>query len=430
MAAVPAPDTPGGPNFLRWLQFRVSGSTFECPSVYQLVKPIGKGAYGIVCAAIDSRSNQQVAIKKIGDIFANPLDARRTLREIQILRHVRGHSNIITLLDLFPPSCGIHDFRDVYMVYEIMDTDLHQIIRSPQPLSEEHIQFFVYQLLRGLKYLHTGGVVHRDLKPSNLLLNGNCELRICDFGLARAEVNQELMAEYVVTRWYRAPELLLSCSDYGPPIDMWSVGCILAELLGRKPLFPGAHCSVAFPCLHGGAGDLPAGARLLETACCLQREGGLRDRNLITAIPLIHGQMLWCPHNQQEVFLWLQHATVFCPACCLPLQTRTLCTSSISLSCFLCCSMAPLLLYQPLAPPQERTLCTSSTSSPDGSCALLRIPLQTVSANSSPRRQGLCAPAQHDLQGHRHAHGAGAGGGGQRQGARLPRIDALLPQAG
>lgn len=239
MAAVPAPDTPGGPNFLRWLQFRVSGSTFECPSVYQLVKPIGKGAYGIVCAAIDSRTNQQVAIKKIGDIFANPLDARRTLREIQILRHVRGHCNIITLLDLFPPSCGIHEFRDVYMVYEIMDTDLHQIIRSPQPLSEEHIQFFIYQLLRGLKYLHTGGVAHRDLKPSNLLLNGNCELRICDFGLARAEVNQELMAEYVVTRWYRAPELLLSCSDYGPPIDMWSVGCILAELLGRKPLFPG-----------------------------------------------------------------------------------------------------------------------------------------------------------------------------------------------
>ncbi|KAL4859014.1 Proton/sulfate cotransporter 2 [Chlorella vulgaris] len=240
MAAAPAPDTPGGANFMRWLQFRVSGSSFEVPSSYQLVKPIGKGAYGIVCAAVDTRTNQQVAIKKIGDIFSNPLDARRTLREIQILRHVRGHSNVITLLDLFPPSVGLHDFRDVYIVYEIMDTDVHQIIRSPQPLSEDHVQFFVYQLLRGLKYLHSAGVVHRDLKPSNLLLNGNCELRICDFGLARAEVNnRELMAEYVVTRWYRAPELLLSCSDYGMPIDMWSVGCIFAELLGRKPLFPG-----------------------------------------------------------------------------------------------------------------------------------------------------------------------------------------------
>ncbi|KAL4424349.1 hypothetical protein ABPG75_001650 [Micractinium tetrahymenae] len=238
MASVPAPDTPGG--VVKWLQFRVSGSVFECPNIYQLVKPIGKGAYGIVCAAIDTRTNQQVAIKKIGDIFGNPLDARRTLREIQILRHVRGHTNIITLLDLFPPSVGLQDFRDVYMVYEIMDTDLHQVIRSPQPLSEEHVQFFVYQLLRGLKYLHTGGVVHRDLKPSNILLNGNCELRICDFGLARAEANnQELMAEYVVTRWYRAPELLLSCADYGSAIDMWSVGCIFAELLGRKPLFPG-----------------------------------------------------------------------------------------------------------------------------------------------------------------------------------------------
>lgn len=121
-----------------------------------------------------------------------------------------------------------------------MDTDLHQIIRSPQPLSDEHVQFFIYQILRGLKFLHSGGIVHRDLKPSNLLLNGNCDLKICDFGLARAgSDNNELMTEYVVTRWYRAPELLLSCSDYGPAIDLWSVGCIFAELLGRKPIFPG-----------------------------------------------------------------------------------------------------------------------------------------------------------------------------------------------
>ncbi|GAB4821651.1 hypothetical protein N2152v2_008697 [Parachlorella kessleri] len=221
MSVVQEPDTPGA--YLRYHQF----------------KPIGKGAYGIVASATDVRNNQKVAIKKIGNIFDNPLDARRTLREIQILRHLRGHSNIIGLLDVFPPPVG-HTYRDVYMVYELMDTDLHQIIRSPQPLSDEHIQFFIYQLLRAVKYMHTAGVVHRDLKPSNLLCNGNCDLKVCDFGLARGGIdNNELMTEYVVTRWYRAPELLLSCSDYGPSIDMWSVGCILAELLGRKPLFPG-----------------------------------------------------------------------------------------------------------------------------------------------------------------------------------------------
>jgi len=121
-----------------------------------------------------------------------------------------------------------------------MDTDLHQIIRSPQHLSDDHVQYFLYQVLRGLKFIHSANILHRDLKPSNLLVNANCDLKICDFGLARTsnQVN-EFMTEYVVTRWYRAPELLLSCSDYSTAIDVWSVGCIFAELLGRKPLFPG-----------------------------------------------------------------------------------------------------------------------------------------------------------------------------------------------
>ncbi len=96
------------------------------------------------------------------------------------------------------------------------------------------------QLLRGLKYVHSANVLHRDLKPSNLLLNASCDLKICDFGLARTGSDKgQFMTEYVVTRWYRAPELLLSCDEYTSAIDMWSVGCIFAELLGRKPLFPG-----------------------------------------------------------------------------------------------------------------------------------------------------------------------------------------------
>ncbi|KDD76079.1 protein kinase-like protein [Helicosporidium sp. ATCC 50920] len=130
--------------------------------------------------------------------------------------------------------------RDVYIVYDLMDTDLHQIIRSRQPLSDEHFQYFVYQILRGLKYVHSAGVLHRDLKPSNVLLNASCDLVIADFGLARVSTDSNaFMTEYVVTRWYRAPELLLSCEAYDAGIDVWSVGCILAELLGRKPLFPG-----------------------------------------------------------------------------------------------------------------------------------------------------------------------------------------------
>ena len=121
-----------------------------------------------------------------------------------------------------------------------METDLHRIIYSRQSLTIDHIQYFIYQILRGLKYIHSANVLHRDLKPSNLLLNSNCDLKICDFGLARVEDdNNPNLTEYVVTRWYRAPEIMLSCQEYTKAIDVWSVGCIFAELLARGPLFPG-----------------------------------------------------------------------------------------------------------------------------------------------------------------------------------------------
>lgn len=102
-----------------------------------------------------------------------------------------------------------------------------------------NMQFFLYQLLRGLKYVHSANVLHRDLKPSNLFLNANCDLKIGDFGLARTTSETDFMTEYVVTRWYRAPELLLNCSEYTGAIDIWSVGCILGEIIHRQPLFPG-----------------------------------------------------------------------------------------------------------------------------------------------------------------------------------------------
>ena len=108
---------------------------------------------------------------------------------------------------------------------------------SPPP--PPHSQYFIYQILRGLKYVHSANILHRDLKPSNLLLNASCDLKICDFGLARSREEKQFMTEYVVTRWYRAPELLLSCEEYSTGIDVWSAGCIFAELLQRKPLFAG-----------------------------------------------------------------------------------------------------------------------------------------------------------------------------------------------
>ncbi len=124
-----------------------------------------------------------VAIKKISNVFAHVLNAKRTLREAQLLR-IMKHENIISILDILPPV-NMSVFEDVYVVSELMDTDLHQIIQTGQHLSQDHVQYFMYQILCGIKYIHGCNVVHRDLKPSNLLLNQNCDLKICDFGLAR-----------------------------------------------------------------------------------------------------------------------------------------------------------------------------------------------------------------------------------------------------
>ncbi|ONL96831.1 Mitogen-activated protein kinase 5 [Zea mays] len=182
-------------------------------------------------------TREMVAIKKIANAFDNHMDAKRTLREIKLMRHL-DHENIIGIRDVIPPPIP-RAFNDVYIGMEFMETDLHQIIRSGQELSEEHCQYFLYQILRGLKYIHSAGVIHRDLKPSNLLLSANCDLKICDFGLARPSSDSDMMTEYVVTRWYRAPELLLNSTDYSAAIDVWSVGCIFMELIDRRPLFPG-----------------------------------------------------------------------------------------------------------------------------------------------------------------------------------------------
>ncbi|KAE8727119.1 Mitogen-activated protein kinase 4 [Hibiscus syriacus] len=221
--------------------FSMWQTLFEIDTKYFPIKPIGRGAYGVVCSAINRETNDKVAIKKINNVFDYPVDALRTLRELRLLRHIR-HDNVIALKDVMMPAQRT-SFKDVYLVYELMDTDLHQIIKSSQPLSNDHCKYFIFQLLRGLKYLHSANILHRDLKPGNLLVNANCDLKICDFGLARtSRGNEQFMTEYVVTRWYRAPELLLCCDNYGTSIDVWSVGCIFAEILGRKPIFPGTEC--------------------------------------------------------------------------------------------------------------------------------------------------------------------------------------------
>ncbi|KTF90140.1 hypothetical protein cypCar_00032422 [Cyprinus carpio] len=219
---------------------------FEVGEEYDIIETIGTGAYGVVSSARRRDNGQQVAIKKIPNAFEVLTNAKRTLRELKILKHFK-HDNIIAIKDILQPVVPHSAFKSVYVVLDLMESDLHQIIHSLQPLTPEHTRYFLYQLLRGLKYIHSANVIHRDLKPSNLLVNENCELKIGDFGMARglsaahSDESRSFMTEYVATRWYRAPELMLSLHHYSLAIDLWSVGCIFGEMLGRRQMFPGKN---------------------------------------------------------------------------------------------------------------------------------------------------------------------------------------------
>jgi mitogen-activated protein kinase 1/3 len=219
--------------------FMTSNTRFEVPQYFEYVKTIGSGAYGVVISAKDTRSDKTFAIKNIQRAFDDLTDAKRIVREIKLMRHL-NHKYILGVSDILEPI-SLAKFEDVYIVSDLMATDLHRVIYSRHALSDEHIAFFMYQMLCAMKYVHSANVIHRDLKPSNILVNANCELKICDFGLARGIFPEEELelTEYVVTRWYRAPEIMLGCMKYTREVDMWSMGCIFAEMMSRKPLFPG-----------------------------------------------------------------------------------------------------------------------------------------------------------------------------------------------
>jgi serine/threonine protein kinase len=323
----------------------IGGLKFEVDARYSIKSVVGKGAYGLVCAAEDLQprldrretggdggggsgnssssssspapsesgappppaaappplphaTRARVAVKKVIDPFHDHTDCKRLLREIRFLRCLY-HPNLLHLTDIMPPSGkpgkspSPEGWKDVYLVTRLFDTNLHRVIYSGHALTDAHIQYILWQVFRALRYLHRAGVVHRDMKPTNLLLNRDCELALADFGLARymgpalaagahtSEVPGEpslsprrspptvggmasldggaaaatadgtqagqaggrkkkgQLTKYVVTRWYRAPELLVQNRKYDAKVDLWSTGCMIAELLGCKALFPG-----------------------------------------------------------------------------------------------------------------------------------------------------------------------------------------------
>ncbi|XP_069437937.1 mitogen-activated protein kinase 12 isoform X2 [Ovis canadensis] len=238
----------------------VTKTAWEVRVVYQDLQPVGSGAYGAVCSAVDSRTGAKVAIKKLYRPFQSELFAKRAYRELRLLKHMR-HENVIGLLDVFTPDETLDDFTDFYLVMPFMGTDLGKLMKH-EKLSEDRVQFLVYQTLKGLKYIHAAGVIHRDLKPSNLAVNEDCELKgpLCppppltlavDPGLrpgpAGRQRDDRLRGDPVVPRARGHLELDALHAD-GPrsphagasvSVDIWSVGCIMAEMITGKTLFKG-----------------------------------------------------------------------------------------------------------------------------------------------------------------------------------------------
>jgi len=217
----------------------VNGTAFNIGERYEAQKFMGAGAYGAVIKAKDKETNEFVAIKKLSKI-EDIIDAKRILRELRILRTFK-HENIINLHNVLFHEDN-NGFGEIYLVTNLMEIDLYSVIRNKQSLTDDHIQFIIYQILRSLLYLHSANIVHRDLKPSNILATEQCDIQLCDFGLSRAIdfSADENHTEYVVTRYYRAPEIMIS-HDYSTAVDIWSLGCTMAELMTGKILFKGEN---------------------------------------------------------------------------------------------------------------------------------------------------------------------------------------------
>ncbi|CAG9312659.1 CDKL2_1 [Blepharisma stoltei] len=201
---------------------------------YETIEIIGEGTYGTVFKARHKETGVYYAIKKFKESDEDQAIRKIAMREIRILKSL-SHHNVVTLFEVFRRN------KHLYLVFEYVEnTILSELETNQNGLSQTQVKKIMYQLVSAIKYCHSHNIVHRDIKPENLLLTQNGILKLCDFGFARvlATLNGKY-TDYVSTRWYRAPELLVGDNEYGKEVDVWSIGCICAELLTGLPIFPG-----------------------------------------------------------------------------------------------------------------------------------------------------------------------------------------------
>lgn len=201
---------------------------------YEKLGKIGEGSYGVVIKCRHKSNGRTVAIKKFLETEEDPQIRKIALREVRMLKQLK-HGNLVNLQEVFRRK------RKLHLVFEFIDrTLLDELDAHPSGLPDESIQKIVFQVLRGIQFCHQNNVIHRDVKPENLLISRTYIVKLCDFGFARSLAGPgAVYTDYVATRWYRAPELLVGDTQYGPPVDVWAIGCVFAEMATGRPLWPG-----------------------------------------------------------------------------------------------------------------------------------------------------------------------------------------------
>lgn len=201
---------------------------------YEKISKIGEGSYGVVIKCRHRETGRLVAIKKFLETEDDPQIRKIALREVRMLKQLK-HGNLVNLLEVFRRK------RKLHLVFEFIDhTLLDDLDANSSGLDETYIKKVTWQVLRGLEFCHANNIIHRDVKPENILVSKEGIVKLCDFGFARSLAGPGASyTDYVATRWYRAPELLVGDTQYGSPVDIWAVGCVFAEMLTCRPLWPG-----------------------------------------------------------------------------------------------------------------------------------------------------------------------------------------------